>query len=50
MVRLERLTITTSSARTPTLPVGALPRKVSVKASTASKSVVERTHQLRMLS
>ena len=45
--RLDRLTITTSRARTPTLPVGALPRKVSERASAASKSVVARTQRLR---
>ena len=47
MVRLDRLTITTSSGRTPTVPVGALPRKVSVSASAASSSVVASTQRLR---
>ena len=47
MVRLERLTITTSRARTPTLPVGALPRKVRLSASAASSSVVASTQRLR---
>ena len=47
IVRLDRLTTTTSSAPAPTLPVGALPRNVSDSASAASSSVVARTQRLR---
>ena len=47
IVRLERLTTTTSSAPAPTLPVGALPRNVRDSESAASSSVVARTQRLR---
>ena len=47
IVRLDRLTTTTSSAPAPTLPVGALPRNVSDNASAASRSVVARTQRFR---
>ena len=47
MVRLARLTTVTVSSLTLTAPVGALPRKASESASTASSSVAARTQRLR---
>jgi hypothetical protein len=47
MVKLERLTMTTSNARTPTVPVGALPRNVSDSAKAASSKVEASTHRFR---
>ncbi|CKY10193.1 Uncharacterised protein [Mycobacterium tuberculosis] len=47
MVRLDRLTTTTSSAPAPTLPVGALPRNVKDSDSAAKSNVVARTQRLR---
>jgi hypothetical protein len=48
IVRLERLTMTTSSARTPTVPVGALPRKVSESARAASRRLAASTQRFRI--